>query len=147
MNTYTLTMTDTQARVIAQATEVFARLGIGQFRDALEHLPKREYVPEGWFHDMDIIGKMMSKHMIDGVDGYSSNLGIHSKDVSEESRVAWDMHQVVRHRLSWDRAVEEGVIKSINSPRKWPEMMQVSYDEPMKASEHPLAVMKKENEE
>lgn len=144
-NTYTITLTDAQARVLAQATEILARLGIGQFRDALERLPKHEVAPEGWYNDLNAIGKLLATYMINNVDGYRSSLGIHDKNVSETSRIAWDLHQVLRHRLAWEHAVEVGVVESIDSPRKWPEMIQVNYDEPLKASEHPLAVMKKEN--
>jgi hypothetical protein len=45
--------------------------------------------------------------------------------------------------LSWERAVEEGVIESENSPRKWSEMMGVSFDSPMKRSNEPLAKLER----
>lgn len=140
---YTITVTNEQARVLAQATEVLARLGIGQFRDALDRLPKRKAVPEGWHDDMSLISKLLSRHMIGGVDGYHSSLGIHSKDVPETSRIAWDLYQVLRNRLAWDRAVAEGIVESIDAPRKWPEMIQVHYDEPLQVSGQPLAVIAK----
>ena len=34
--TYTLTITHTQARTLSTACEVLARLGMGQFKDALD---------------------------------------------------------------------------------------------------------------
>lgn len=139
---YTLTVTKEQAQVLIQATEILARLGIGQFRDALECLPMRDFLPDGWHEDMDSIGRMLSRHMIGGIDGYRSSLGIHHKDVSEASRIAWDLYQVLRHRLAWDRAAAEGIVESADAPRKWPDMMQVHYDEPMKVSEQPLAVVR-----
>ena len=66
-----------------------------------------------------------------------SILGIGSADATE--RTAWDLHAVIRHRLAWDRAKAEGVTDG--TKREWPAMMQVSYDEPMKHSEEPLAKM------
>ena len=138
---YTLTVTTAQAETLILATEILARLGIGQFRDALERLPTREFMPDGWHEDMDSIGKILSRHMIGGIDGYYSNLGIHHKDVREPSRIAWDLYQVLRHRLAWDRAAKEGIVESANAQRKWPEMMQVHYDEPMKVSDQPLALV------
>lgn len=138
---YNLTVTKEQAEALIQATEILARLGIGQFRDALECLPTREFLPIGWHEDMDIIGKMLSRYIIGGVDGYRSSLGIHHKNVREPSRIAWDLYQVLRHRLAWDRAAREGIVESAKSPRKWPEMMQVHYDEPMKVSDQPLAIV------
>jgi hypothetical protein len=138
---YTLTVTKEQAETLILATEILARLGIGQFRDALECLPTREFLPDGWHEDMDGIGKMLSRHMIGGIDGYRSSLGIRHKDVREPSRIAWDLYQVLRHRLAWDRAAKGGIVESANAPRKWPEMMQVHYDEPMKVSDQPLAIV------
>ena len=52
-----------------------------------------------------------------------------------------DLHQVIRHRLSWDRAIAEGVTDG--TKREWPAMMQTWYDEPAKYSEEPLATMEK----
>lgn len=138
---YTLTVTKEQAETLILATEILARLGIGQFRDALECLPTREFLPDGWHEDMDGIGKMLSRHMIGGIDGYRSSLGIRHKDVREPSRIAWDLYQVLRHRLAWDHAAKGGIVESANAPRKWPEMMQVHYDEPMKVSDQPLAIV------
>lgn len=63
---YTLTVTTAQAETLILATEILARLGIGQFRDALERLPTREFMPDGWHEDMDSIGKILSRHMIGG---------------------------------------------------------------------------------
>lgn len=139
---YTVTITREQAYVLIKATEILARLGIGQFRDALECLPTREFLPHGWHEDMDAIGKLLSRHMIEGIDGYRSILGMHHNDVRENARVSWDLYQVLRNRLAWDRAIADGIVESIESPRKWPEMMQVYYDEPMRVSCQPLALVR-----
>ena len=45
MRTYTITLNEAQAGTIQIACEVLARLGIGQFRDALEQLPTVEFMP------------------------------------------------------------------------------------------------------
>ena len=135
---YTLTITERQARVLSMACEVLARLGMGQFKDALDHLPeakKRDW--SAWHDDMEQISRILSKHMPCGIDGIRSSTGISNAD--EEARAAWDLHAVIRHRLAWDRAIAEGVTDG--TKREWPAMMQVSYDEPMKYSEEPLAKM------
>lgn len=137
--TYTLTITENQARTLSQACEVLARLGIGQFRDALEWLPI-DAKSRGWGDDMDAIGRILSRHMIVNIDGYRSNLGMHHVSVSMEPQIAWDLYQVIRHRLAWDRAIAEGTVKP-GEPRKWPEMMQVHFDTPSKVSAEPLARM------
>lgn len=138
---YTLTITERQARVLSMACEVLARLGMGQFKDAFEHLPLRpqNFDVCAWHDDMEQISRILSKHMPCGIDGIRSSTGISNAD--EEARTAWDLHAVIRHRLAWDRAIAEGVTDG--TKREWPAMMQVSYDEPMKYSEEPLAKMEK----
>jgi hypothetical protein len=141
---YTLTLTLRQAQVLQQATEVLARLGIGQFRDALECLPLKEVAPPGWHQDMDDIGAMLARHTISGVDGWRSSLSFLGGATPELSKIAWDLHQVLRRRLAWDRAVAEGLVASADAPRRCPEMMQVSYDDaPLRASSQPLATLAK----
>ena len=123
------------------ACEVLARLGMGQFKDALEHLPLRtqNFDIDAWHDDMEDLARILSKHMPGGIDGIRSSTGISNAD--EDARTAWDLHAVIRHRLAWDRAKAEGVTDG--TKREWPAMMQVSYDEPMKYSEEPLAKMEK----
>ena len=136
--TYMLTITERQAQVISTAVEILARLGMGQWRDGIEHMPlKRDY--NTWYQDLAAIGSILRKHMIDNVDGWTRTHGIHSDAVTEHSRMAWDIHQAIRHRLAWDKAVKEGIVQSIDSPREWTKMMAVNYDEPIKACAEPLA--------
>ena len=49
--TYTLTLTEAQARTISMACDVFARLGMGQFIDALQHIPQKEGIDWLMWHD------------------------------------------------------------------------------------------------
>lgn len=125
--TYTLHLNAQQAAVISKACEVLARLGIGQFKDALECLPTTEFCPPGWHEDMEGISHILKKHtnITHGVGAYHS-IGGHKTD--ERSKIAWDVYQVVRHRLAWD-ANPEG------NP------MSVMFDPPMKTSKEPLAFM------
>jgi len=136
---YQVTLTKNQAQVLMVATEVLARLGIGQFRDALRHLPLSEYSPPGWHEALDTIGCILSQFTKDNVDGYRSSLGIHNSKTGEDSKIAWDLYQVLRHHLSWEDAVAEGKVESMNGRRNWDTMMTVNYDEPMVSSLEPLA--------
>jgi len=123
--TYTLRMTAAQAQAISHACEVLARLGMGQYKDALDCLPLKEYAPTGWHEDMEGIGHILKKHttILHGVGAYH---GISSSKTSTESKTAWDLYQVIRHRLAWD-ANPEG------------NRMSVMFDQPMKTSDQPLA--------
>ncbi len=138
---YTITVTDKQARTLSMACEVLARLGMGQFKDAFENLPLRTKGLDwsAWHDDMEDVARILSRHMQGGIDGIRSSTGIYNSN--EDTRIACDLHEVIRHRLAWDRAIAEGITDG--TERKWPEMMQITYDEPMKYSEEPLAQMEK----
>lgn len=125
--TYTLHINAAQARVISTACEVLARLGMGQFRDALEHLPLRDTFPPGWHDDMDVIAHILKKHTTNMI-GTGHHHGIGGSKTSEASKTAWDLYQVVRHRLAWD-ANPEG------NP------MRVDFDQPYKTGLQPLAFL------
>lgn len=148
MKNYTITITERQAQIISLACEILARLGIGQWRHAIEQLPLKDKIDyEQWHKDLDYIGTILMDHTIDGVDGWRRSHGIHSKKVSDTARVAWDIHHVIRHRLAWERAVKEGLVESLSSPRDWSKMMTVDYDEPSQIGEESLAVIQKKQEE
>lgn len=46
--------------------------------------------------------------------------GIHSRTITDNARIAYDIEQVIRHRLAWDRQPEGG--------------FQVDFDEPARSS-------------
>lgn len=143
-NKYTLEVTKAQAQAISTACEILARAGIGQWRDAIDALPLKITNYDNWHDDLAFIGKLLARHMKGNIDGISSGFSIHSDEVKEEARTAWDIYQVVRHRISWDDAIADGLVDSDDQQaRKWPEMMQVFYDEPLRLSEEPLVKITK----
>ncbi len=135
---YRLTINERQAQTISKACEMLARLGMGQLDDALRELPMRGGVEwERWHADVRHVGRILSAHMPGNIDGHSSHLGISSERVSEDSQIAWDLYQVIRHRVAWDRAIAEG--KTDGTVRAWDKgMMGVHFDEPMTVSAQPL---------
>lgn len=137
MNDYVLTVSESQARVLSLACELAARIGIGQWREILEWLPIKHNLDEAERRTIDAI---LSKHMVHGIDGWSQSLSINSPDTDEQARRAWDLYQVIRHRLAWDRAITEGIVKP-GEPRNWSKMMGVHYDEPMRTAPEMLAKM------
>lgn len=131
MTDYTLKITKEQAQILSEATEVLARLCLGQIRFALDYLPTREFRPDGWNEDADRIEEILHKYL-SGHDGQRP-------DISRIRSASWDLYQVIRHRLSWDYAIEHGIVESADSKRNWSRMITVNFDEPMKTSDEPLA--------
>lgn len=140
MKKYKVELTESQLATLSSAAELVARLGIGQYRDAFNWLPIKSDISWSDYHaDVDAIGNIISKYT-------SRDLGVSSPYTSSASKIAWDLYQSFRHELAWDRAVDDGIIESRNSPRDWSEMMGTHYDAPMKTSEEPLAVVEKVEE-
>jgi len=142
--TYTLTITEKQAKAIQDATDLLQRVQLGQWREIEDYLPLRYPVDYTNLHeDMRLIGQILSRYMIAGIDGGVSSLGIGHPSLPEDNGILYDLHCVIRHKLSWERAVEQGVVESEDSERKWPEMMTVNYDPPMKWGDEPLPKMER----
>lgn len=137
---YKIELTQRQMYALSIATEIFSRIGIGQLRRAIEFLPLEEkhYMGNFWHKDMEIVEAIVSRYTKQNVDGWRSSLGIHGSGVSDDAKICYDIHQVIRHKLSWVRAVEEGYVESEKSPRNFKEMFGVNYDEPLACSQEPL---------
>jgi len=131
MTTYTITVTDKQLQIMSEACEVLSRLGLGQFRDALEYLPLTPF--PAWHDDLLKIGKLLSVHTKHNVDGWQTHLSISSPDVKEDCRIAFDLYQVFRHRLSWDK------IDKTADPSDWSLTAGRSFDKPYPFSKEHLA--------
>lgn len=134
-----ITVTTIQADIIKDALEIYFRLGIGQFRPALEILPAKKTFRLAWYYDMDTIGKILSQHMIDNIDGWQRHLGISNEKVDMKAKIACDMYQTIRHWLAWDDAVNDGVVASMEDERVWDKMQSNIYDKPFKIADEPMA--------
>lgn len=125
MTNYTLTLTARQAAEISSACEILARLQMGQIDMALRELPLASYL------DYD------KQRMIESI-----LLPLYDDGKKRHGTIAWDLYQVVRHRLAWDRAVDRGEIEP-GERRNWSKMMGVCYDEPMQWGGETLARIEK----
>ncbi len=143
MKKYTVELTEGQLSTISVACEILARLGIGQWKDAFDHLPLvKDNKWEDYWSDMDAIGMIISKYTERG----GSSAGITSNDTSNSSKIAWDLYQSFRQVVSWEYAIKQGWVESRESSRNWDEMLGVSYDDPLKTSTEPLAKIMKQDE-
>jgi hypothetical protein len=132
MKTYTIELNEKQATLLSSACELIARLGINQMKEVFRHLPidydNIDYTAyyDDQFAIESIIKKYIKKAPFDG-------------HLKEKADIAWDLYQVIRNQLSWEWAIERGIVSSKDDERNWKEMSGVSYDEPMKISKEPLA--------
>jgi hypothetical protein len=137
---YNLQITEKQLQVISTACELLSRIQGGQVLEAFEHLPLRKDMDWGVYHEIkDELTKRMPEILKDGINGWNSSFGVGNPDLPESKDIAIDLYQTIRHKKSWERAVEEGIVESEDSPRKFTEMMTVDFDSPMKFGVEKLA--------
>ena len=119
---YTLTITAEQARTLSSACELLGRLGMGQVHDAFNYLPANRYDARGLADDLATIEQLIGRHHISG--------GICAAPPA--SQTAWDLYQVLRHRLAWDRH-QDGE-----------DVTAVDFRDPMRFGPEPLATIAKD---
>jgi len=134
---YTLTINKEQARVICEALEAYSRLKHGQIHELRNLFRDRWCEPNGSFN-------WSSEFLFDSLKAIifpelekNASYGVGNK-IYPESSVAWDIMQVLRHRLAWDRLKAEG--------RDQPEYWGVQYNPPMRFGSEPLAEIKVEKD-
>ena len=135
--TYTITVTERQARIISNACELMARIGFGQWMEFLNYLPGANEL--NWNEMREGLLPIMERHLkpVVGINGWSSSLGVGSDKSAPGTDEAFDLNAVIRHRLAWDRAMDNGITDG--TTRNWTGMMSVDYDDPMHWGKEPLA--------
>jgi len=121
MTDYTITVSERQAEELCNACEILARLNLGQIGDALRELPLAQPLDHETQRSIEMVLESFFK-----------------KGPKKGMPIAWDLHQVIRHRLAWDRAYREGIVKP-GERRNWNKMMSVIYDSPLSVGDEPLA--------
>jgi len=136
---YNLQITEKQAKALMDACELLSRIQGGQVREVFDKLPLRKDMDWGIYHEIqDNLTKRMPEILKDGIDGWSSSFGVGHPELPESHDIAWDLYQVIRYELSTQKAIDEGLIQK-RGERKFPEMMYVSFDAPMKYGVEKLA--------
>lgn len=132
MPNYKLTLSEKQAHCIKSACETQARLEMGQLGAVSDAMC--EYLNND---DWQLLVEKVRE-----LEQFIWKLPRKKTTRSNYSELSWDLYQVIRHRLSWDNAIETGIIKE-GEQRKWPEMSTVNYDEPMHKSAELLCLIEK----
>lgn len=124
---YTLHLTETQLNALSAASELLARLHMGQFPTLTEYIN----VPIEHISEFQADLENLKLHF--GLTYYSSWGIMNDDQVPEQARILWDIHQVIRHRLAYDSR------PGLTPENRWSEgAWTVQYDEPYKTSSEPL---------
>lgn len=105
MKQYTLTLNEQQAEVLCQALDLFTRIGLGQFENVIDVFDRGA--------KRSVEDREAARRFIEDAKyalGFTANasFGLRNERVEDVFRVAYDVNQVVQHRLAWDRNPEGG---------------------------------------
>ena len=112
---YNIVVDEQQARILVAALDLYSRIGIGQLTEVV-----RVYNYE-WKMPVPMVDRLVdvmneAKRVIGF--GPGGSYGIHSPDVHDVFRRAFDIRCVVRHRLAFDRTPEGGFGVDFDTPRQ-----------------------------
>lgn len=113
----TLELSRRQAQVVVQATDLYARMGMGQFEELLMALKRK-----GQFQG-PIMGDAYEaccalKHSLMGLSK-SGSFGIGSPRIHDDFRVAWDLMQITRHALALSRLPQGDMTVDFDIPEAY----------------------------
>ena len=114
---YRIEVNEEQAKIISLALDIFSRIEAGQLEWVFSMIPWK------YRENLESAEPMLKELQLLLTGMQRGNLGI--GNVSNSARIAFDLHQVIRHRLAWDKEPKGG--------------MGVFFDPPMKWSDQPLA--------
>lgn len=128
MKTYRLTINAEQADIISRALDFYSRVGGGQVEEigAVALLQ-----PYNSALDYTAVENSVNtlKRVLFGLSPNAPNCGIGNS--RPQFQTAYDLHQVIRNRLAWDRQPEGGIEVWFDSPMKWgPEPLAEIKEEP-----------------
>lgn len=131
---YTLTLNEHQAEVIKRACERYMRLCIGQLEYVTDVTIWGEAEPkEGHAIEANRV-RAYTEALKYEMFGFQMNESWGIGQAPAKAKTAYDIEQVIRHRLAWD----------LRPPKDGNTMLNINYDTPMKYGEHDLPKMEGE---
>ncbi len=105
---YVLTVTDKQLYIIRDACELLARLHLGQFESAVDEVRMwNDNVATGAGWDARAVCPNIKSALFPTLS-HNGYFGIRNETVPDRARVAFDIYQIARYRLAWDRWDQKG---------------------------------------
>ncbi len=103
-----------QANVINEALNIYQRILMGQFDNIpwMLFLHGRKFNTDAMRKTMDDAVKIAFPELYGGC-----YLGIYQKEVHEDARIAYDIHQALRYKISWNNNPSGGITRNFDSPR------------------------------
>ena len=110
-----LEITDQQAKIITDALDCYSRMKTGQIDYALDPLRDRIFDKNISMSDVRNKADELKKLIFPEFDSSGMSYGIHSHDISDNARIAFDLIQVIRYDI-WKREGGPKYIVDANPP-------------------------------
>ena len=127
-----INLPESDADLLIRALDIYSRLRLGQWDKVTEHASDVEFDPKPpaestsslWKVEdytkrhkyRDVLARWAAEYIAFVPNG---SFGIASDAVEDDARIAYDMKEVLRHRLSWDRNPEGGWTVNFDKPMLW----------------------------
>jgi len=122
MKKYIIEVNDKQLEMIRDACEACSRIGMYQLHDICNFLPNET-------EEQKLVYQEIYDLLWENYLHYTLSLSTNDRVKTETCNILWDIYQVTRHKLAWDK-----------NPKG--DNMNVSYDKPMKTSKENLITIK-----
>lgn len=108
-----LQLTPSQAYIVQEALDLYSRIGMCQF-DNLRHIPKSGNGNPDYQNEEQAFNLLHNLYCPElPSNGY---YGIFNSQTPEESKIAWDIQQVLRYTVSWHFHPEGGLTVNFDTP-------------------------------
>jgi len=111
-----LTMSENQARTIISALDLYSRLGIGQVDRVKEVLDRDFGRWKGDSNDIKLLLRKIKDYYFPEFKGGNGYFGIFQESCPEESKISWDLIQVIRYALAWHNNPAGGMTVDFGEP-------------------------------
>ena len=113
----TVELTEEQARVVANALDLYARIWTGQIEEPFSQLRLSGRFPTPDREVTDSALRILKKAFFPELSYYAS-YGILSPEAGENAHIAWDIYQAIRYKLAWKKYPEGGHTVDFHKPMK-----------------------------
>lgn len=112
---YQITLNGEQAHLLSMSLDFYSRIAGGQFKEIINRFLWGACDDKDLEEAKKILTRL--KFLLTGMED-NSNIGI--GNIIEDGRNAYDLHQVIRHRLALDRVDHQNKLSvDFRSPHQW----------------------------
>ena len=108
-----LELSEKQAEVVLNALNLYSRLALGQVEEI--HKTLTDFGEFNPLHEVDTILSQLKDEFFPEL-GANTFYAIHSDKVSEKAKISYDILQVLRHKLAWDKSPDGGNTVNFYTP-------------------------------